>query len=394
MTGAVKRLFGEGYRVFFLATGLWALIAILVWTLWLAGAIGVPAPAMPLPLWHAHEMVFGFPEAAFGGFFLTAVPNWTGARAARHAFIAAAAGVWLAGRLALWFSGDLPLALVAVLDLGFLPVLGAKIATQLVKRPKPQNLMFLALLSLVWAGNLLMHLDWAGGAPTAGRGLRLGLLGAAAMIAVLGGRVAPAFTRNALMRRGETGRLPLSRPRLDIAGIALAIATALSVLIGLPEPLAGLLALAAGLAQAVRLAGWRTRLVLGDPLLWALHLAFGFLTLGYVALGLAWLGLGSEVGALHLMGIGAVGGMILAVASRATLGHSGRPLSAPAPVAAGYGLIAVAAILRYSAGTAGSTWYLAASIAAGLAWCLAFTLYLAALWPVFWGPRAAPEAGE
>jgi len=394
MRGAWHRLVGEGWRVFFLAAGVQAVAAVAAWLAWLAG-VGEPfRAAMPPMLWHGHEMVFGLPAAAFAGFFLTAVPNWTGAKAARHGFIAGAATLWLAGRIAIWLSGALPAGLVAVLDLGFLPLLGAKVATQLVRRPKPQNLMFLGLLALVWAGNLMMHLEWLGLAATADRGLRLGLLGTAAVIAVLGGRVTPAFTRNALVRVGRIDRLPMSRPRLDASGIAMAFAAALALLAAAPQPLAGALALAAGLLQAARLAGWRTGQVLGDPLVWALHLGWGMLALGYGLIGLAWLGIGSEVGALHVMGIGAVGGMILAVASRATLGHSGRALAAPGAVALAYGLLPLAAALRYAAATLAAGWYLAATLGAGALWCLACPLYLVVLWPAFWGPRAAQTPAE
>jgi len=394
MSGAVARLFEAGWRVFFLAAGLEAIVAIAVWLLWL----GTPAleslpVSMPPAQWHAHEMIFGLPSAAFAGFFLTAVPNWTGTLPARRVFIAAAAAVWLAGRIAVWWSGYLPGAVVALADLAFLPILASKVASQLARRPKPQNLMFLGLLGLVWTGDLMVHLDWIGVAATADRGLRLGLLATACVIAVLGGRVTPAFTRNELMRRGRMDNLPATRPRLDMLGIAAAIATALAVLLLLPGPVCGALALAAGVLQFARLAGWRTLAILGDPLVWSLHLGWGMLALGYLVLGAAWLGFGSEIGALHLMGIGAVGGMILAVASRATLGHSGRPLAAPAAVALAYALLPGAAALRYAAAALPETAF-TATFAAGALWCVAFSFYLAALWPAFWGPRAAPDPAE
>ncbi len=101
---AVKRLFGEGFRVFFLAAGLFALAAV---ALWLAVVLGL----WDLPLssaWHAHEMVFGYGAAALGGFFLTAAPNWTGTKTAPHGFIALVSGLWLLGRVAVLAAGVLP----------------------------------------------------------------------------------------------------------------------------------------------------------------------------------------------------------------------------------------------------------------------------------------------
>ena len=386
-------LFTAGWRALFLAAGLWAVVSVAIWLVWLGvhafgGIVGRMGFAMAPHLWHAHEMIFGYAAAALGGFFLTAVPNWTGARPASERFVMLVSGLWLAGRLAIWLSGSLPMALVAAVDLAFLPVLAAGILTQLGRNPRPQNMMPVLLLALVWIGNLLVHLEWLGLAGTEAQGLRGGLMAVCAMIAVLGGRITPAFTRNALLRAGRGGSLPVSRAALDKAGIALAILTALAVLAGLPAILSGGLAILAGLAAAGRLAGWRGLALPGQPILWALHLGYAMLALGHVAWGLSQLGAGSETGALHILAIGAVGGMTLAVMSRAALGHSGRALVAPAPVALAYALMPLAALLRW----AGSTWivdfYYPGVLASGAIWCLAFGLYLAALWPVFFGPRA------
>ncbi|WP_299362806.1 NnrS family protein [uncultured Paracoccus sp.] len=382
--------FRDGWRVFFVAAGLYAVAAITVWMLWIADLVGLPLGPGP-NAWHAHEMVFGFATAALGGFFLTAVPNWTGAKAAPERFIAGVAALWLAGRIAVWFSGALPAGLVALVDLAFLPVLAAKILTQLLKRPKPQNMMFLLLLSLLWIGNLLVHLDWMGVAATGSQGLRGGLLSVCAMIAVLGGRVTPSFTRNALLRADPAAAMPVSRAPLDRAGVALPILTAVAALLELPAAVVGTLALAAGIVAAARLAGWQTRHTLGDPIVWALHSGYAMLALGLFAWGLALLGIGSEFGALHILGIGAVGGMTLAVMSRASLGHSGRPLVAPGLVAVAYALIPVAVLLRWTASTWPGSFHVAGSLAAGLLWVLAFTFYLVSLWPVWMRPRPSAE---
>lgn len=385
-------IFRDGWRAFFLAAGLYAVFSMLVWLIWLGvhafGGIVDEMPFAAAPhLWHGHEMIFGFATAAIGGFFLTAVPNWTGAKSAPTRFIAIVTGLWLAGRIAVWFSGSLPAPLVAVVDLAFLPVLAAKVLTQLLKRPKPQNMMFLALLTLIWIANLLVHLDWMGLAATEAQGLRGGLLGITALIAVLGGRVTPAFTRNALLRADPDSPLPVSRKPLEVAGIALPVLTAVAVLAGVPDSVTGVLALAAGLVAAARLAGWRTAATLGDPIVWALHAGYGMLALGLAAWGLALLGRGSEVGALHILGIGAIGGMTLAVMSRASIGHSGRSLQAPFPVALAYGLMPLAVVLRWAASTWPGTLYYIGTLGAGALWAFAFTLYLVALWPIWTTPR-------
>ncbi|PTW60548.1 uncharacterized protein involved in response to NO [Breoghania corrubedonensis] len=389
----LKRLLGEGFRVFFLAAGLYGVFAILVWTGWLgihaAGGSFADDPfAMPPHLWHAHEMIFGFPTAALGGFFLTAVPNWTGAKAARHLYIGAAAALWLAGRIAIWFSADLSPVFVAVVDLSFLPFLGMKIATQLVKRPKPQNMMFLGLLAIIWVGDWMIHLEWIGVTDdTAWAGFRVGLFGICAMIAVLGGRVTPAFTRNALMRKGQETALPVSRRWAEMTGVGGAILLPLALIVGMPETVTGGIALMTGAAQIVRLSGWRSVHTLGEPIVWALHAGFALLGTGYILFGLADLGIGSEIAALHVLGIGAVGGMTLAVMSRAALGHTGRPLVAPHAVAFAYALLPLAALLRWTASSLDFQWYYPGIFVSGALWIAAFALFVAALWPAFWSEK-------
>lgn len=395
---ALKRLFGDGFRVFFLCAGLFAILSMLVWDLFLSAAtmgIDLSLPAAPLPQeWHAHEMIFGYGSAALGGFFLTAVPNWTGAKSARHLFIAGLAGLWLAGRIALWFSGSLPPVWVAVADLGFLPVLALKILIQLLHRPKPQQMIFLVLLTLFWTANLRVHLDWLGvTASGLWEGLQAGLLTLAAMIMVLGGRVTPGFTRNAMVQSGRETSLPRNPKALAIAAIAPAMLLPLASLIGAPDLLIALLGLAAGAAGLARVALWQGAWTKDKPILWSLHLSYAANAAGIAALGLAQLGLGSELAALHLIGIGGVGGMTLAVMSRATLGHTGRALIAPVPVALAYGLLPLAALARLAAVSLPGLAEPALLLSGGL-WVLAFSLFLLALWPAFWGPRLDRRASE
>jgi uncharacterized protein involved in response to NO len=393
MKDAITRLFGEGFRIFFLAAGVFGLLTVLYWETWLGihafGGMVTRHPFAPPPhLWHAHEMIFGYAGAALGGFFLTAVPNWTGAKAARHAFIALAVCLWVAGRVAIWWSGSLPPLLVAAIDLAFVPVLATKILSQLMRRPKPQNMMFLGLLTILWVSNLIVHLDWTGiGGPGAEIGIRAGLLTICATIAVLGGRVTPAFTRNAMTRSGLEWGLPVSRKAFEITGIATAIALPLLVLFDIDKNVFGAVAILAGAGQMLRLAGWRSTWTLNQPILWSLHLAFVMLGSGYLLLGLAELGVGSEVAALHLLGIGAVGGMTISVMTRAILGHTGRQLVAPAPVSIAFALMAVAACIRWIGSSATIDAYFVSMLVSGAAWIVALTLFLTALAPAILGPR-------
>ncbi len=391
MSAALARVFGDGFRAFFLAAGLFGLLSILLWEIWLAsgGVLAVPAGGVAPTLWHAHEMVFGYGSAAMGGFLLTATPGW--ARARPHLFIAAAVTLWLAGRLAIWGAGALPPMAVAVVDLAFLPLMAVRLAIQFRRRPKPQILVFLGFVALVWIGNLLMHLQWAGlTGATLHRGLAVGMFAFCAMISVLGGRVAPGFTRNALKRDGVAPALwPRTPPAVSVAANGLALALPVVLLIDVPEPAPAALAVAAGMAQLIRLALWRGYRVWRQPILWALHLALLMLAAGLLLDGFARLGMGGDTAALHVLGIGAIGGMTLAVMSRAILSHTGRDIVAPRPVAMAYALIAVAALLRWLASELPAAFYRPAVLSAGSVWILAFALFLAALVPAILAPRAA-----
>lgn len=394
MIAALKRVLCEPHRVFFLAAGLYAVFALAVWEVWLGlDFASGSAPAMPFAaapyLWHAHEMIFGYASAALGGFFLTAVPNWTGSKDTAKLFVAAAALVWLAGRLAVWMSGSLPPGAVAIIDLAFLPLLGGKIALMLLRRPKPQNLAFLAFLSLAWAGNLMVHLEWIGLADdTLYTGLRVGLLSLCLMIAVLGGRVTPGFTRNAMKRAGVAeAALPRSRKPVDLAGSVTIALVPLALLLRLPDTLTGALAILGGALHLLRISFWRPCWTFGQPILWALHLGMAMLGLGLVLWGSSLLGHGSEVAGLHVLGIGAVGGMTIAVMSRAILGHTGRDLVAPRAVALAYGLIGLAAGLRWLASNLSAGIYLPVLLVTGALWIAAFSLFTVSLWPAFVGSR-------
>lgn len=390
----LRLIFAEPFRIFFLSAGLFAVFAILVWEIWLgvhfAGGMVNDLPFAAAPhLWHGHEMIFGYAGAALGGFFLTAVPNWTGARSAAQWFVTTAALVWLAGRIAIWFSGTLDPVLVAVIDLAFLPFLGVKIALMLIKRPKPQNVAFLAFLSVIWVGNLMVHLEWIGVTDdTLATGLRVGLLGLCLMIAVLGGRVTPAFTRNAMKRQDvPEDHLPNGSKLFDRGAIIFTALSMLATLFSAPQAVIGFLFLIAGIAQFGRIFFWSPAWTLAQPILWALHLAMGMLGLGLVLAGAAEFGIGSEVGALHVLGIGAVGGMTLAMMSRAVLGHTGRALHAPVPVAVAYGVIALAAVLRWAASVWAGDFYFPAMLITGALWIAGFLLYAVTLWPAFTQPR-------
>ena len=374
-------LFSAGFRPFFLLGALWSAIAVPVW---LAAYVHGYAPsAMPAMIWHAHEMIYGYALATVAGFLLTAIPNWTGRLPLRGAPLAALAALWLAGRAALVLSATLGAAAAMLIDLAFTAALMAAVTRELVAGRNFRNLPMVAALALLFAGNLLVHLQALEVAYTAALGNRLGIATLAALIALVGGRIVPSFTRNWLVRMRPEVAPPASPSKLDLACLV-AIVAGLAAWTGFPDsPIASVMEMVAGAAAAIRLSRWRGLATLREPLLVVLHLGYGWLAFGLALLGLngffGWL---PPTAGMHALTVGAVGTMTLAVMTRASLGHSGRPLTAGAGTSTIYILVTLAALLRLAAPLAGAQVVLVTSLA-GLAWTGAFALFAALYGPLF-----------
>lgn len=391
----IRIVMSAGFRAFFLFAGGFAAFSMAAWMLWLAihamnGMIREPSIAAAPHLWHGHELIFGYGCAVLAGFLTTAVPNWTGRPNPSTATISTLAAFWLAGRAVVWFSAFLPAYLVAAVDMAFLLALAGWAAGMLAHDPKPRNMIFVALILALAAGNLLVHLDWLELTnDLAGRGLRFGIAVLAVMITIIGGRVVPAFTRNALMRAGRTSDLPVSRPAADRAAIALTTATALLLVFDADAVITGVAALAAAIVNGIRFAGWRWQATLGDPIVWSLHLGFLMLVIGYALLGTALIfEMPDEVAAIHFLGIGAIGVMTLAVMSRAALGHAGRPLAVSPPITVAYVSIALAALIRSFGPSILPDYYYSSMFVSGGFWVLGFALFTIVYAPILTRPRA------
>ena len=385
-------LFAHGFRPFFLAAGLWAAVALGLWLMVLGGTLVLPTAFVPV-VWHAHEMLFGFAMAAVAGFLLTAVPNWTGRMPLQGLPLVGLALLWLAGRAAVAGSELLGPAVAAAVDLAFPLALLLVVLLEVLAGRNWRNLPVTAAVAVLLTANLLTHLEPLGLAASAESGLRLGLATLTALISLIGGRVVPSFTTNWLKKRGEAP-LPAPFGRLDRAALALTVLALLAWVAAPDWPTTGALALAAGLAQALRLARWRGHRTLAEPLVWVLHLGYAWVPLGLVLLALAALlpDVLPAAAAPHALGAGAVGTMTLAVMTRATLGHTGRPLAAGPATAAIYGLVTAAALARLASAVLPEA-ALALLSAAGLFWLAGFGLFLARYGPMLLGPRADRQPG-
>ncbi|MGB0629575.1 MAG: NnrS family protein [Alphaproteobacteria bacterium] len=364
----------EGFRPMFIGAGTWAAVAVPLWICVWSGHMTYPGAFDPA-VWHVHEMIYGFVAAAVGGFMLTAIPNWTGRLPVRGAPLAVLATLWLAGRIAVWFGTEIGPVAAAAIDLSYLTMLGFVVANEIIAGKNWRNAPLMGgVLLLLLAGNLLFHLDAMGVAATVEIATRLSVSVVIMLISVIGGRIVPSFTRNWFARNDGP---EIASPMMPFDKLTLGVSVAAFILwIALADTEVSGVALAlAGICHLIRLSRWRGWQTLGEGLVTVLHVAYLWVGVGLVLLGLS--AVGSPVpqtGALHVLTIGAMATMILAVMTRAVRGHTGRELTAGTATNLIYFLVTAALVLRFTnefVPAAELVWIAAA------AWTGGFVLFLA-----------------
>ncbi|HHJ80008.1 MAG TPA: NnrS family protein, partial [Candidatus Tenderia electrophaga] len=146
-------LFELGFRPFFLAAGVVAVVLMLWWQGLLFAVVDADAYYGDV-IWHSHEMIFGFVVAVMAGFLLTAVRNWTKIQTLKGGWLAALVLLWLAGRLLPLFAAILPPWLIAIIDTAFLPLLALCLAIPILRANKRPQLIFVAMLMLMMVANI------------------------------------------------------------------------------------------------------------------------------------------------------------------------------------------------------------------------------------------------
>lgn len=376
-------LFELAFRPFFLLGSGFALLAMMAWVLSLHGLISKPQLST---WWHAHEMIFGFTLAIIMGFLLTAAQTWTGVSSVRGTWLAVLVGLWLLPRMGLVFWPNLPLALWAGLDLLCLLGSWAVLARMIVKVKQWRNAPFLALLLVFAVLNLASYYAHATDQLALGTQIHYASVAVISVVLnLMGGRVIPAFTQNAT----RFGRKPESPWLLRLSNLGLLL-MALFWLLDISRAVP----IVAGLTALVlfyRFHGWGWFATGRNPLLWCLHLSFVCLPVACALLAMGY----PASGALHVLTVGAIAGLILAMISRVSLGHTARMLQAPRTLPTAYVLMFMAAVLRGLAGWT-TVWpqaYLPLIDAAVLCWLVAWLLFLRQYTLILLRPRLDGKRG-
>lgn len=379
-------LFSYGYRPFFLFASIWAVFSIIAWVMTFTGHETLAIAIDPFS-WHAHSFLFGYLWAVIAGFLMTAVPNWTGRLPIVGWPLATLVALWLIGRIAMTFSYYLLNGVTIVCDLLFPLAFTFAIGREIIMGKNWRNLKILILLVMLFCANCLFDGEAFSQVYAADSyGARWALAIAVFLIAIIGGRIIPSFTRNWMVKQSITN-LPAPHDKIDLA-IMIFTAICLVSWVIFPDAIfTAIIGGICGLANLYRLIRWHGWLTKKEPLVWVLHLGFLFIPLGFIALTLSTFDIlhGGRAPVQHLWMAGGIGLMTIAVMTRASLGHAGRPLTVSWPVVLVYCSLFCSVVLRVIAGIADND--LTMLNISGTLWILAFVGFVVLYWNILTKPR-------
>lgn len=377
-------LFALGFRPFYLLASVFAALSVPLWALQFSGLLGHAYLAGPL--WHAHEMLFGFTLAVIVGFLFTAGRNWTNQPTPTGGLLAALALLWLAARVLLLT----PYAVAAaVANVAFPLAAAAALAVPFLKARNKRNYFFIGLLVLLAVVAACFHLGQLGLVDASELpGMRIALDVVLFILAVMGGRVIPMFTNN-----GVPGTAAVKKPAVEKAALGLTLALGAVDLLGLSGWPVAVVAAAACAAHASRWGLWQPWKTLRVPLVWVLHLSYAWVPVHLLLRALGELGVVAPSLATHALTVGAVGGLIIGMMTRTARGHTGRPLKADGWETACYVAVLLAALVRVGGPLIEPAWTVNAVLASAVLWSSGFGLYAVRYWPVLSRPRLDGRPG-
>jgi uncharacterized protein involved in response to NO len=339
-------ILSTGFRPFFLLGSIYAGLAILVWLPVFMGQLTLTTAFAPRD-WHVHEMLYGYLPAVITGFLFTAIPNWTGRLPIQGRPLLGLVVLWLAGRVCVTFSVETGWLAAMLVDTCFLLLVAAAAAREIIAGRKWGNLNVVVLILVLLAGNVAFHLEahFKGAADIS---IRIGIAVVVMLIALIGGRIIPSFTRNWLARENP-GRLPAPFARFDMLVVAIGAIALVFWIVWPDDAGTGYVLALAGCLHLVRLGRWAGDRTWRERLVLILHVGYAFVPIGFLLNAASAFDMVPASAGIHAWMVGAAGVMTLAVMTRATLGHAGQKLTASASTQAIYVAAIVAALARICA---------------------------------------------
>jgi len=372
------------FRPFFLLASAFAALSIAVWALQFAGWLGMPY--LSGPMWHAHEMLFGFVLAVMVGFLLTAGRNWSNQPTPTGIPLAALAALWIAARVLVLTQFGVAAALA---NTAFPLAAALALAVPLMAGGNRRNYFFVGLLVLLAGAVAIVHLNQLGVLQLPGFvGIQIGLDIVLFLMAVVAGRVVPMFTNNGIAGAAAGRRHGLERLALG-ALLALLLADALQW----RGPLFAMLLLLAAVAHLARWWLWQPWKTAGTPLVWVLHVAYAWIPVHLVLRAGVDLGHVPPSAATHALTVGAIGSLVIGMMTRIARGHTARPLVAGRTEVASYTLVLLAGLVRVFVPLVAPATTVGAVLISAALWSAGFGLYAVTYWPVLTRPRLDGKPG-
>ena len=377
-------LWNLGFRPFYLLASVFSAFSMLLWAAQYSGYL--PSAYLQGPVWHGHEMLFGYTIAVIAGFLLTAVRAWTNQPTPSGVPLMALAALWVCGRVLVLTPLDI---MAAVVNAAFPVAVAVAIGMPLLRSRNVRNYFFVGLLVLMGVLVLAVHLALRERFELSPRlGLQLALDVVLFIMAVMGGRVIPMFTNNGIPGTHATRHALVEQLALGTVMLLFA-----ADLLQWNPIVVATIALASALMHGVRFYLWQPWRTLATPLVWILHAAYAWIVAHLALRGLSELGLLAGSIATHALTVGAIGGLTIGMMTRTARGHTGRPLEADGFELTSYLLVQVAALVRVFGGMTSPELYPASIQLSALLWAAAFGLYAIRYWPVLTRPRLDGRPG-
>ncbi|PSU96524.1 NnrS family protein [Photobacterium kishitanii] len=387
----IPPIFRLAFRPFFIGAAVYAVVSIALWGLFWSGNTHISQLMYGNPLWwHSHEMLFGFAGAVIVGFLLTAVQTWTGQTGVKGAKLAFLFSLWLIARLGLIFST--PSYLWMIVDCAWIVVATIFLAIPIIRVKQWRNVFFIPVLMMFTLLNVKYHLMVLKVIPDDLKATALATLTIiAAVVLVVGGRVIPFFT--------SRGTKTATITRISVIEYAALIPIWILLIVTIypgvvSSSLLAIVYIIAAVTNLIRFCRWRSNKAIRVPLLWSLHAAYLSLILGLAWLGGSYLNnnMSPTIG-IHLIAIGGIGAMILAMMARVSLGHTGRKLQVGRWMTIAFMSLFGSLLTRTLLVVLMPISVLDAYVISAILWVIAFTIFTVIYFPVLTRARVDGHPG-
>ncbi len=335
-------------------------------------------------------MIYGFSMAIIAGFLLTAIMNWTSVETISGTALKCLVACWAIPRVLLLFGMSF-IELAAFFDLLFFLGLFYAVTEPIIRVQQWRQIGILSKIALLAVGNLCFYLDafqiYADGAFV---GIYGGLFLIISLILTIGGRVMPAFIRNALDHPVE-----LSNPFwIALASFIIFLIFTVNFLFIHDTTTTGIASTLLFVLTTYRLYCWHVPALWSKPLLWGLFSSYLFIDLGFLFYALYAFASVSPFVAAHAFAYGGVGLATLAMMSRVAIGHTGRSIRTP-PRGTGAILMVLlsGALIRVIGPLITAEHYRYLIITSQALWMIAFVGFLALFTGMLLSPRVDGRPG-